>query len=123
MISRNKKSSNWGDTKGYQSNTYFDDRELRAQNVIFQSISAVSSAKATLLKKNGINKSIDLSTPFDKSMKLFYHPTEKRQQFEPNLKRGKSAINRADLRKSNDRYKNKSLDLRALMKIESHENT
>ena len=32
-----------------------DDREARAQNVLFQSISAVSTAKASLLKKNGIN--------------------------------------------------------------------
>ena len=41
-------------------------------------------------------------------------PVEKRQQFEPNLKPGKSAMNR--------RYKNQSLDLQALMKIESHYN-
>ena len=36
-----------------------DDREARAQNELFQSISAVSTAKASILKKNGINQSLN----------------------------------------------------------------
>ena len=54
-----------GDTKVYSNTIFSNDRDVRAQNVIFQSISAVSSAKEALLKKNGINKSIDLSIPFE----------------------------------------------------------
>tara|TARA_B110000285_G_C14608648_1_gene373920 strand:- start:41 stop:253 length:213 start_codon:yes stop_codon:yes gene_type:complete len=57
VISRNRacKSSNQGGTRGFNSNTIFlDEREARAQNVLFQSISAVSTAKASLLRKNGI---------------------------------------------------------------------